>query len=176
MNKSGIKSKSELARSLGVSIGTVYNWYQRESLPDSLIMNKIIECLNIEAYELFLPMNSTLEVDSSMGELLVDSLNDLKKVEKHEDEILLAILARELVKEAKAIERFEVLNNSESTKLLIQSQKLRLFEISQKLTGNFGSKSPLAEKISKLSPVQAQVIESAIEGLLLSSANKSQAS
>lgn len=176
MKDRGVRNKSELARLLSTSLGTVYNWFNREKMPDEPLMEKLIEKLNAEAYEFFLPVNSTVEVNDSMGELLIDAVNDLKKIEKHEDELMIAIVAKELVKEAKALERFEIVNNSESSKLLVQSQKVRLLEIAQRLTGDYRTKSPLQDKISKLSPVQAQVIESAIDGLLLSSVAKSQVS
>lgn len=176
MKDKGVRNKADLARLLSTSLGTVYHWFNRETMPDERLMEKLIEKLNAEAYEFFLPMNSTVEVNDSMGELLIDAINDLKKIEKHEDELMIAIIAKELVKEAKALERFEIVNNSESNKLLVQSQKVRLLEIAQKLTGDYRTKSPLQEKISKLSPVQAQVIESAIDGLLLSSVAKTHAS
>lgn len=176
MKDKGVRNKADLARLLSTSLGTVYHWFNRETMPDERLMEKLIEKLNADAYEFFLPMNSTVEVNDSMGELLIDAINDLKKIEKHEDELMIAIIAKELVKEAKALERFEIVNNSESNKLLVQSQKVRLLEIAQRLTGDYRTKSPLQDKISKLSPVQAQVIESAIDGLLLSSAAKTHAS
>jgi transcriptional regulator with XRE-family HTH domain len=177
LKKKDNMSKADLSKLLDVHVGTVNNWFQRERMPESLLLEKIIEQLEIEPHELFIPIDSLIEIDPGKSELLHDVILDIGKIKHREDEILLSVVAEQLVPTAKAFTRFKVTNQGESSKLLIQSQKIRLLELAQKVSGveNISSSEevPLAAKIKQLNEAQLFLIESAIDGLLLAEARKS---
>lgn len=176
LKKKNGMSKADLAEALGVHVGTVNNWFQRERMPETPLLQKIIEVLEIEPHELFLPMDSVIEIEGSKSELLTDAIIDAGKLKQKEDELLLAIVLSQLSPSSKAFVRYNFTHPDESVKLMIKAQEVRLLEMAQKVSGLdkvvSSSETSLLNKLSQMNEIQQSMIEAAIDGILLSSQRK----
>jgi hypothetical protein len=173
--------RRDVAEKTGIPLATINTWFARGSFPSESALEDLSKLFGIKPYVFFIEDDDEFELQAlgagvGRSEIHDNLLGDLTTVSSETDQLLLAILIDKISPKSKALNRFLISNKGESSKLLIQSQKIRLLELAQAISGlEYVNKEEtnLSRKLSQLNPIQSQIIESAIDGILLSSAHQS---